>query len=148
MVAPVTIANNFLYKAFMEKIDVTPLKLQKLIYFLYKDYLQNTGNELFGEPFETWKFGPVLPSVYCEFASFGKDAITKFARDSQNNVVLIEEKGEFETSVNRVWGKYKGCSGEYLSDLTHRKGSAWSKAVEAKSKYIQSKDIKDEEELR
>ena len=85
MITAVYVANNFLRRGKADEIEITPLKLQKLIYFLYKDYLKRTNDMLFSEPFETWTLGPVVPSVYAEFSSYGKNAIQTYAKDSQGN---------------------------------------------------------------
>ena len=63
-------ANTFLEMAFEEKIDVSPMKLQKLLYFANKRYLKDTGSPLFAESFQSWKYGPVLSSIYYEFRSY------------------------------------------------------------------------------
>lgn len=147
VVTPVIVANNFIYRAIEEHKDITPLKLQKLIYFLFKEYLQKTGRELFGERFETWKYGPVLPSVYYEFASFGRNSITKFARDSQNIVQIVTEEGVFKDALDSVWMRYKDFSGEALSEKTHTSGSAWAIACNNKSMYLKTEDIKNEQVL-
>lgn len=144
VVTPVVIANNFIYRAMRENKNLTPLKLQKLIYFLYKEYLKETGIELFGERFETWKYGPVVPSVYYEFASFGKDSITKFARDSKDIVQLVKEEGRFKTILDNVWIRYCNYSGEELSSMTHCEGGAWKKACERQSRYLEVGDIQNE----
>ena len=70
VIAPIYVANNFLTRGRKDDIDISPLKLQKLIYFLYKDYLKRTGELLFTERFETWKRGPVIPSIYVEFSAY------------------------------------------------------------------------------
>ena len=44
---PLFVANNLLNLAFKEKSPVTPMKLQKLLYFIYRDYLQKTKESLF-----------------------------------------------------------------------------------------------------
>ena len=40
MLSTQIIANTILMLAFEEKISVTPMKLQRLIYFIYKDFLK------------------------------------------------------------------------------------------------------------
>ncbi|MBR6647500.1 MAG: DUF4065 domain-containing protein, partial [Clostridia bacterium] len=71
MITPVIVANNFIARALNENVPLTPMKLQKLIYFLYKEYLKTTGERLFTESFEVWQYGPVIASVYDEFKGFG-----------------------------------------------------------------------------
>lgn len=70
MLSTQIIANTILMLAFEEKISVTPMKLHRLIYFIYKDFLKTTETKLFNEKFETWKYGPVLLSIYYEFGGF------------------------------------------------------------------------------
>ncbi|MBH8623395.1 MULTISPECIES: Panacea domain-containing protein [Spiroplasma] len=41
-----------------------PVKLQKVLYFLYLDYLKQYDEKLFEDEFEAWVYGPVLRKVY------------------------------------------------------------------------------------
>ena len=76
------LCNNILVRGKEENISITPMKLQKLMYFVCRDYVQATGESPIAEPFEVWKYGPVLPSVYGEFRTFGSKPITEFAKDA------------------------------------------------------------------
>ena len=147
MVAPVYVANNFLRRGKDEGIEITPLKLQKLVYFLYKEYLKQTGEPLFSEQFETWKYGPVVPSIYTEFNSCGSCAIKGFAIDSQGKSYIVRETGVFAECIEKIWSAYKYCSGETLSSLTHREGTAWTKAKEKKARFLSDDDIRIEANL-
>lgn len=139
--------NTILYKAFNEKISVTPMKLQKLLYFSHREYLKKTEHPLFSERFEPWPYGPVLPSVYEEFKSFRSDPITMFAKNADGSVSLLSEQGVPEAcqAINTVWQKYKFWSGIELSKLTHQDGSAWRKAKDSRSPFLEEKDIRAEE---
>jgi len=144
LISPVYIANNFLRKGKEENIDITPLKLQKLVYFLYKRYLQKTKELLFSERFETWKYGPVVPSIYSEFSSYGNTPIQTFAKDSQDNIYFATERGEFGECMKYVWANYKSFTGEKLSEFTHEPNTAWSKAKEKQSVFLDIEDIMNE----
>lgn len=50
---------------------LTPLKLQKILYYVSATYFKKTGELLFNESFEKWQYGPVVTSVYHNFKSFG-----------------------------------------------------------------------------
>lgn len=142
-----TVANTFILLGFDEHIGISPMKLQKLTYFLYKEYLQRTDAKLFNEPFEKWKYGPVLPSLYYEFSSFGANPITKFSRNAmgQAEIIDLECTSPLSNAVKKVWRIYKNYSAVELSTLTHEENTAWSKA----ENYILSdEDIKNERELR
>ena len=59
MVSALSVGNTILKRARNDGIDITPMKLQKMIYIVYKEYLKQTGRSLFPERFEVWKYGPV-----------------------------------------------------------------------------------------
>ena len=123
------------------------MKLQKLLYFSHREYLKKTEHPLFNERFEPWPYGPVLPSVYEEFKSFRSDPITMFAKNADGSVSLLSEQGVPEAcqAINTVWQKYKFWSGIELSKLTHQDGSAWRKAKDSRSPFLEEKDIRAEE---
>ena len=77
------LSNNLLIRARQENIKVTPMKLQKLLYYVCVKYVKETGEMPVSEPFEVWQYGPVIPSVYHEFKSFRAAGINKFARDAK-----------------------------------------------------------------
>lgn len=144
MITPVMVANNFVVRALNEDIPLTPMKLQKLIYFLYREYLKKTGSRLFTEQFEVWQYGPVLTSVYDEFKGFGANSITRFARDSLGDVYTVSEEGVFKDCFDAVWEQYKYFTGWQLSQKTHQLGSAWDVARQKRSYYLQDEDIQNE----
>lgn len=141
------VGNTFLLKSFTEpdsvRMPITPMKLQKLIYFAYRDYLQKTGQRAFNDSIQTWKYGPVVQSIYDEFKSFGANPITRFARDAQDKVYVVVEPA-LKDCIDQVWNRYKCYSGIDLSKMTHKDGTAWSKAFENHSPYLKDADIKDE----
>lgn len=139
--------NTILYKAFNEKISVTPMKLQKLLYFSHREYLKKTGKPLFNERFEPWPYGPVLPSVYEEFKSFHSAPITMFAKNADGSASLLSEQGVPEAclAISTVWDKYKWYTGIELSNMTHMEGSAWRKAMDEQLPFLREKDIESEE---
>lgn len=143
MISVQALANTILKKSFEEFCTVTSMKLQKLIYFIYADYLKRTGEPLFSERFEVWKFGPVVSSVYYDFKAFGAERITRFARDAAGKVSVVKLNGsDAAISIERIWNKYKQYNGTELSAMTHRVGTAWSKACDRKGKYLSDEDIR------
>ena len=53
-----------------DKCPITNLQLQKILYYIQKDYLSR--NELaFDDLFEAWQFGPVIREVYYYFCGNG-----------------------------------------------------------------------------
>jgi uncharacterized phage-associated protein len=131
------VSNKFLDIAWGEGNAITPMQLQKLVYFAHGWHLALFDNALISEPVRAWRYGPVIKSVYNKFKEFGNNSITKKATDLK----YFEERGEFvpvvpvligenkEVVVNRVWKVYGKYDGIQLSNITHQPGSPWSQVV-------------------
>lgn len=150
MITALDVANTFLDRAKKEKIDISPMKLQKLIYILYKVYLQENGLKLFENRFEVWQYGPVISSVYQAFKKFRSNRITEFYlnKDGSYNTVQFNNNPRFDRAFELVWEKYKQLDGVYLSQLTHQPGTAWSKADKRGDVYLNDQEIHEEEEYQ
>ena len=149
------IANEFLELAKRDGKKLTPMQIQKLVYFAYGWYLAITGEYLVNERVEAWQWGPVFPSLYREFRRFGSEPITELAseavvRNQSGHIRLVltpvrldndSEKSLFAHNViNKVWQVYGNLSGSQLSNLTHAKDSPWSLTP---NKEISGTDIPD-----
>ncbi len=142
-VDPKLIANSILRRAFKEKIAVSPMKLQKLMFFITCLYQRNTGHRLLAESFQPWRYGPVCGAVYGAFASFGGNPITAYAKDAIGNAYAADERSspELKQALDTVWSHLGCLSAVMLSRITVLPGSAWSKAVERKNCFISNADI-------
>lgn len=148
MITAANVGNSILKRAFAENIDITPMKLQKMIYFVYRDYLVRTNRSLFNERFETWKYGPVLPSVYEIFKGYGSNAIKKYAMECDGKTALgVDEDNspDLKFVLDNVWDSCKSYDGIYLSSITHRNGSAWYKAMSKRNGYLNDEDMRTED---
>lgn len=137
------IANNILSRSFADKKYISPMKLQKILYFVASEYQKLTGRPLLEEPFSTWAYGPVLYSVYDEFRFFGRGNITRYARNARGDMFSITETQDIELKValERVWNKTKNMSAVELSEITHKPGSAWDKAFQRGDTALNPSDI-------
>ena len=147
MILSTYVANNFLKKSFTENVPITPMKLQRLVYFLYKEYLKRTNEPLFSEEFQTWTTGPVLPSLYAKFGCYGTNKIKNFARDARGKIYCVTEDRIFKESIDKVWALYGHHSGTALSELMNKPYTAWGKAIAHRQQFISIVDIKMEPEL-
>lgn len=146
MVTALNVGNSILKRGFEEGIDITPMKLQKLIYIVYKEYYKDTKKSLFTEPIEVWKYGPVVRSVYDEFKEYKSNAIKRYALESDGTALIVNEQksSKFKEILDRVWNTYKDYDGIPLSEMTHRKDTAWWKAAKEGRPYLSDKDIGEE----
>jgi len=131
------VANYFLDLAKKDVVGLSPMKLQKLIYFAHGWHLAiYEGEPLINEQLQAWDYGPVAASVYHEFKKFGGGKIESFGIDFDlDNDELITPRIPMDDSrtialLNKVWSVYGKYSGVQLSNLTHEQNSAWSKARE------------------
>lgn len=147
MVSALNVANNILERGFSDGIDITPMKLQKLTYLVYKKYYQDTDRILFSENFEVWKYGPVIRSIYDEFKDYKGNAIKTYCEEADGSILIVNEKtsSSFKKVLDTIWEKYKSYDGIPLSAMTHREGSAWYKAAKRNDVYLSDADIKAEE---
>lgn len=144
--SPLTLCNNVLRRGFAECIPITPMKLQKLMYFICRDYLQCTGDELISENFGVWQYGPVLLTVYDEFKSYRAGPITNYAKTAEGKAYQIDEDDNpiLSRIIDSVWEKYRGLSAVELSNLTHSDTSGWSAAFARNSPKISNEDMMDD----
>ncbi|MDQ0412745.1 Panacea domain-containing protein [Mesobacillus stamsii] len=66
---------NDVAKFLLTLIPSSHLKLQKLLYYCYAEFLSRTGQKLFDESFVAYKYGPVVESVFSTFRSHGSSII-------------------------------------------------------------------------
>lgn len=147
------VANYFLSLAKNDCIDVSPMKLLKILYYAHGWHLAISGRPLLDEKVEAWKFGPVVPSVYHEFKGFGLNPISRPARKlSIAKGELVTETPEIcpsgvaESVLKKlVWGVYGKLSAATLSNLTHQPDSPWYEVwFNRGGSHIKGTDIPDD----
>lgn len=127
------LANIVLDWADADAVCVSPMKLQKLLYFCHADYLTQYGLRLIRQEFEAWDYGPVVPCLYAEFKRTGNGRITEratsfdpvSARRIPARCVLSEEQAQ---KVYAFYRFYSHMTAEELSDLSHVRGGPWRHA--------------------
>lgn len=129
-ISPKDIAKYFLIRAQEDGELISPLKMQKMVYFAYAAYLRSKkGKEkLFNEKIEAWPNGPVVPSLYQDLKVYGSGPIDplKYADTS-----IDELKKNTPTEVIELLnGVYETCSQFTAFELTmatHQE-KAWQEA--------------------
>ncbi len=128
------IANKFIEIAKAKGSTITPMKLQKLVYFAHGWYLSLTNAKpLIDEKIEAWRYGPVVPSLYHQFKSLGNRPIEEYATDFQIEPEirfitpnLPEDKNLF-AFMEKIWDVYGKFTAIQLSNLTHQSDTPWAK---------------------
>ncbi len=108
------IANYFIDLANQTGSFISNLKLQKLVYYAQAWHLALYDEPLFEEDFQAWIHGPVIPSLYQKYKSFGWQPI-----DEDVTPQLPNNIREF---LNEVAGEYFACDAYELERMTHAEG--------------------------
>lgn len=141
--APLNVANNILQRAFHDEIAVTPMKLQKILFFAAAEYAKATGEPLLSEQFEPWPYGPVLRSVHTKFKPFGGEAIDRYAKDAKGYASIVDEAlhPQLVGVLDTVWDATKKLPPVTLARITHLPGSAWHHATQARQPAIENQSL-------
>jgi uncharacterized phage-associated protein len=127
------LANLMLDWADDENIEVSPMKLQKLIFFPHADFLASRGTPLVKQEFEAWDYGPVVPSLYHAFKDFGSNPInTRATAFDPAKRTLFEPKATFDEhdweDVRRSFDYFSKFTAPQLSKMSHGLDGAWRQA--------------------
>lgn len=95
--------------------DITPLALQKLLYYAQGFFKAFTGEYLFYNNCEAWAHGPVYRSVYYKYKNYGYNPIEESEYD-YTEIELTKIEKEILDSIIRNFGCY---SGKVLEKMTH-----------------------------
>ena len=112
------VANYIITKCKRDGSPITNLQLQKILYFLQREYLQNGVEGLFFNSIQAWQFGPVVPDVYYKYCIFGAMPISRTYGNAQIDASDMEKIDPIiETNICR--------SPWELVEETHKPGGAW-----------------------
>ncbi|MCQ2554984.1 MAG: DUF4065 domain-containing protein [Clostridia bacterium] len=102
--------------------DITPLALQKALYYIQGFYYAFYDKFLFAENCEAWVHGPVYREVYLRYRDYRFDSISQFM-PFDNAILTEDEKAVFESVSDNLC-----CySGKVLERFTHSE-SPWIEA--------------------
>lgn len=98
--------------------EVTPLALQKLLYFIQGTFYAINKRHIFCEDCQAWSHGPVYPKVYYMFKDFKYNPIedVRFEIFEGKEDELTEEERRAIDLVANTFGKF---SGKVLEKITH-----------------------------
>ena len=123
-----------------EKLEeVTPLMLQKLLYFVQGIFSALYGRPVFSEDCRAWIHGPVYPEVYNLFRDFKYNPIddARFALLAGTADALTEEEKRVIDLVVNTFGMY---GGKVLEKITHNE-EPWKGARKGYGDSIPSSEL-------
>lgn len=119
--------------------EVTPLALQKILYFIQGLYFSRYGKPLFNDNCQAWVHGPVYAEIYDMFSSFRYDPIDdpRFELLKGKSTNLDEKEREVIDLVVNTFGMY---GGKVLERITHKE-DPW---VDAREGYSENESSQEE----
>jgi uncharacterized phage-associated protein len=131
---------------FEQMQEVTPLALQKILYFTQGIHMVMFGSPMFTEDCMAWVHGPVYEKVYNLFKDFKYNPIEddRFAIFKQRFTELEEPEKTVIDLVINTFGKY---SGKVLEDITHEE-APWKNARVGYAPTEPSKEIIGKNEIK
>ena len=129
------VAKYIINKCTEDNMCISNLQLQKILFFIQRDYIKRFNEAMFDLEIEAWQFGPVIPEIYYKYCVYG--AMPIYSRYEveldvkDKNIIdnIIEQK-----RVKNPWE---------LVEETHKAGDVWSKVYKAGrgNRDIISKDL-------
>ncbi len=104
---------------------ITPLKLQKILYYAQGYYLAYFDKELFPEDFQAWAHGPANEEIYDKYKKYDFNMIPY---PTEKTTDVEDAIGEF---LNDIWHTFGIYDGKYLEEQTHKE-KPW---IEARKGY-------------
>ncbi len=96
---------------------LTPMQLQKLLYYCQAHHLAKLGTPLFEEDFEAWPTGPVCPMLYVKMEETNPE-YRPVIEEMFADISIIGEFSEQETQImNEVLEKYGSKTPQQLCKL-------------------------------
>jgi uncharacterized phage-associated protein len=114
------VANYILSLAEAQRVPIDPITLQKIVYYCQCWSLYE-GSVLFDEPVEAWKRGPVVSVLWKAYSGASN------IRPADNPRFYELDAKQMEL-IQGVWQSLRGIHGFTMSNWTHEKDTAWSKA--------------------
>jgi uncharacterized phage-associated protein len=147
------IANFVLDQADAVGVAITPMALQKIVYFCHVWTLIELGRPLVKHSFEAWEHGPVLQYLYREFKQFGAARIRGRAHKAnpltgRDEIVSYQFDAATLDLLTRVVAIYGRLSAPVLRELTHAPGGPWDKVWHHAGKINPGMRIDDRDILR
>lgn len=121
MLTAYDVANWLIYKLNGLNEDISPLKLQKLLYYTQGISFRTTGKALFENEFENWPQGPVVSEIYHNYPNHTYDSI-EFNSTWMELKPLTDLQGKI---INKTIQLFGDISAWDLRNMTHNE-DPWS----------------------
>ena len=133
------LAKYVVSKCIQDDNPISNLQLQKILFYIQRDYLQNENRAAFADEIEAWRFGPVVPNTYYNFWNYGAMPIT--VKEEVNIRLTPHDKKKIDGIIE---DKRNLNPWELVRD-THKNGGSWMKTYQdglGDRRIIEKEDIR------
>lgn len=117
---------------------ISNLKLQKILYFVQAEFLVSKDEPCFDDVIEAWDFGPVVESVYKEYAVHGGNLIFSPSESTSGYHIKHNDR----ELIDGILEKVKKCSASYLAGIIFHQ-TPWIKGRARLNRIITNESLKD-----
>lgn len=126
------LANLVIDLAEADRVMLTNIQINKIVYFIYADYLVLHDRRLTGAKIEAWNYGPVFRELYHQFKKFGREPIKGRAElinpvNGKREIARCNIAAEDADFIKENSHKYFRMSAFYLVDQSHVEGGPWDR---------------------
>ena len=120
---------NEIFKIGQEKgIQMSMMKLIKLVYFAHAWMLGLKGKPLCSDEVEAWQYGPVFRDLYMNLPYRGSQIVDKPVTDIFGEECIDSTFTQYERDLmSRIVDLYGNLHPFQLSDITHKPGTPWER---------------------
>ena len=90
---------------------ITPLKLQKILYYAQGYYLARFDKPLFDDDFQAWAHGPANPAIYDKYKDYRFESIDEPEEE------LYDFDEDTSLFLAHIWDAFGIYDGKYLEEL-------------------------------
>lgn len=143
------VANAFLHKAKEAGVQLTHMRLQKLVFFVHAWGLALKGVSPVSVGPQAWPHGPVFELLYYQLKSFGIENVTAYLLQMNPASGVLEPQiparsdADFWSVLDQVWVRYAQFSDSQLSALSGEPGSPWHKARQECALNLCDREVRD-----
>lgn len=121
MYSAMNIARYIICECNNRNIDISNLKLQKLLYYAWIRFFARTKTKLFDDDICAWPFGPVVPEVYYKYRVHGGRPIYVSATECAGETISADDR----VIINEILENLGRLSPRALVDMSHATGMPW-----------------------
>ncbi len=118
------IANEFIQRALEAGRYLTPMQVQKLVYFAHARMLALHGTALVRQEFQAWPHGPAVPALYDSLRHYRGGRVLEVISMVEQKCLSTRERD----IVDWAFDRYSPLSAWVLSELSHAPGGPWARS--------------------